>query len=106
MASKMELIADNKYLKDQLVGVYLVAKEIEDNLEGIRHAIAAESAVSLETIRVQEEEVTRLNNYLLEVLHGKLSPQAIAKAERSGVRSDGTGSGPGSPAAPSGGATD
>lgn len=66
MATKRELLVDRQRLKEQLLGVRLLAQEIEDNLDGIRHAIAANSAVSLDTIGVLEQEVTRLNNYLLE----------------------------------------
>lgn len=66
MATRGEIIGDNKRLRDQLIGVRLLAQEIEDNLGGIRHAIAADTAISLDTIRVLEQEVTRLNNLLLE----------------------------------------
>lgn len=66
MANKEQLLLDNKRQREQLLGVRLLAQEIEDNLEGIRHAIAANTAVSLDTVSVLEQEVTRLNNYLLE----------------------------------------
>jgi hypothetical protein len=105
MASKMETLADNKFLKDQLLGVYLVAKEIEDNLEGIRHAVASNSPVSLETIKVLTDEVTRLNNCLLEVLREKLKVR-ITEAEGSESSTPELGLGCDETSSSSGGTTD